>query len=82
MIELPEAPIEHDLYMKLPKGIEKKIVNRKMHVLKLINSLYSKKKRDGCGTSTSPESYSPLVSNNHTLTSASYSKDAAYFRVT
>ena len=35
-----QAPIEHDLYLKLPKGIETKKWNRRMHMLKLINNIY------------------------------------------
>ena len=35
-----QAPIEHELYMRLPKGINTKTGNRKAHVLKFINNLY------------------------------------------
>jgi hypothetical protein len=38
-----QAPIEFDMYMELPKGIEMKDGNRKTHVLKLLKNLYGQK---------------------------------------
>jgi hypothetical protein len=39
----PQAPIEFNMYMELPKGIEMKDGNRKTHVLKLLKNLYGQK---------------------------------------
>ena len=39
----PQAPIEHGLYLKFPKGIEKKKVNGNTQVLKLIRYRYGQK---------------------------------------
>ena len=40
MLAYPREPIENDLYMRFPKGIEAKTGNGKTHVLKLINNFY------------------------------------------
>jgi hypothetical protein len=40
ILAYPQAPIEFDMYMELPKGIEMKDGNRKTHVLKLLKNLY------------------------------------------
>jgi hypothetical protein len=39
----PQAPIEFDLYMELPKGIQLSSGNNKTHVLRLIKNLYGQK---------------------------------------
>jgi hypothetical protein len=39
----PQAPIEYDLYMELPKGIQLSSGNSKTHVLRLINNLNGQK---------------------------------------
>ncbi len=39
----PQAPIETDMYMELPKGIETKHGNSKDHVLKLLQKIYGQK---------------------------------------
>ena len=38
-----QAPIEHDMYMELPQGIETKHRNSKDYVLKLLANLYGQK---------------------------------------
>jgi hypothetical protein len=43
ILAYPQAPIEFDMYMELPKGIEMKDGNRKTHVLKLLKNLYGQK---------------------------------------
>ncbi len=39
----PQAPIEMDIYMELPQGIQTKYGNSKEHVLKLEKNIYSQK---------------------------------------
>jgi hypothetical protein len=39
----PQAPIEMDIYMELPQGIQTKHGNSKEHVLKIEKNIYSKK---------------------------------------
>ena len=39
----PQAPIEMDMYMELPQGIETKNRNSKDHVLKLLQNIYGQK---------------------------------------
>jgi histone deacetylase 1/2 len=39
----PQAPIEFDMYMELPKGVEMADGSRKTHVLKLLKNLYGQK---------------------------------------
>ncbi len=39
----PQAPIEMDMYMELPKGIETKHGNSKDHALKLLQNIYGQK---------------------------------------
>ena len=39
----PQADIEYDLYMELPKGIQTKHGDGKTHVLKLLKNLYGQK---------------------------------------
>jgi Reverse transcriptase (RNA-dependent DNA polymerase) len=39
----PQADIEYDMYMELPKGIEMKYGNGKTQVLKLLKNLYGQK---------------------------------------
>ena len=39
----PQAKIEYDMYMELPKGIETQYSNGKTHVLKLLKNLYGQK---------------------------------------
>jgi hypothetical protein len=39
----PQVPIEFDMYMELPKGIQLSSGNIKTHVLRLINNLYGQK---------------------------------------
>jgi hypothetical protein len=39
----PQEPIEFDLYMEFPKGIQLSSGNSKTHVLRLINNLYGHK---------------------------------------
>ena len=39
----PQAPIEMDIYMELPQGIETAKGNSKDHVLKLLNNIYGQK---------------------------------------
>ena len=43
VIAHPWAPIKHDLYIKISKGIETNKGNIKTHVLKLIKNLYRQK---------------------------------------
>jgi len=43
----PQAPIEMDMYMKLPMGIQTKHRNSKDHVLKLLANIYGQKQA-GC----------------------------------
>jgi hypothetical protein len=43
IIAYPQAPIEFDIYMHLPKGIQMANGNRNTHVLKLLKNLYSQK---------------------------------------
>jgi hypothetical protein len=43
----PQAPIEMDIYMKLPQGIQTKHGNSKEHVLKLEKNIYGQKQA-GC----------------------------------
>jgi hypothetical protein len=43
VLAYPQAPIEFDMYMELPKGVEMKDGNRKTHVLKLLKNLYGQK---------------------------------------
>ena len=39
----PQAPIDFDLYLDLPHGVDKKEVSNNMHVLKLLKNLYGYK---------------------------------------
>ena len=39
----PQAPIEMDIYMELPQGIETAQGNSKYHVLKLLKNIYGQK---------------------------------------
>ncbi len=39
----PQAPIEMDIYMELPQGIQTKHGNSKEHVLKLEKNIYDQK---------------------------------------
>jgi hypothetical protein len=43
----PQAPIEIDIYMKLPRGIQTAHGNSKDHILKLEKNIYSQKQA-GC----------------------------------
>ena len=43
VMEFPQAPIEMDMYMELPKGMETKHGNSKDHVLKLLQKNYGQK---------------------------------------
>ena len=43
VLAFPQAEIEYDMYMELPKGIETKYGNGKTHVLKLLKNLYGQK---------------------------------------
>jgi hypothetical protein len=43
VLAYPQAPIEFDMYMNLPKGIQMANGNRNTHVLKLLNNLYGQK---------------------------------------
>jgi hypothetical protein len=43
ILAYPQAPIEFDMYMELPKGIEMADGSRKTHVLKLLKNLYGQK---------------------------------------
>jgi hypothetical protein len=43
----PRAPIEMDIYMELPQGIQTKHGNSKEHVLKLEKNIYGQK-QGGC----------------------------------
>ena len=43
----PQAPIEMDMYMELPQGINTKQGNSKDHVLKLLQNIYGQKQA-GC----------------------------------
>ena len=43
----PQAPIEMDIYMELPQGIQTKHGNSKDHVLKLLQKIYGQKQA-GC----------------------------------
>jgi hypothetical protein len=43
ILAYPQADIEFDMYMDLPKGIETKHGNGKTHVLKLLKNLYGQK---------------------------------------
>jgi hypothetical protein len=40
VLAYPQAPIEFDMYMNLPKGIQMSNRNRNIHVLKLLKNLY------------------------------------------
>ena len=40
VIAYPQAPIEEDIYMELPQGIETATGNSKDHVLKLLKNIY------------------------------------------
>ena len=40
----PQAPIEMDMYMELPQGIQTKHGNSRDHVLKLLPNIYGQKK--------------------------------------
>jgi hypothetical protein len=44
LLAYPHVPIEFDLYMELPKGIQLSSGNNKTHVLRLIKNLYGQKK--------------------------------------
>ena len=46
----PQAPIEMDMFMELPQGIEAKHGNSKDHVLKLLQKIMGKSKPFECGT--------------------------------
>jgi hypothetical protein len=39
----PQAPIEMDIYMELPQGIQTKHGNSKEHILKLEKNIYGQK---------------------------------------
>ena len=43
VLAFPQAPIERDLYMKIPKGYQVQDANSKDYVLKLNNNLYGQK---------------------------------------
>ena len=43
VVAYPQASIEMDMYMELPKGIETKHENSKDHVLKLLQNIYGQK---------------------------------------
>ena len=43
VMAFPQAPIEMDMYMELPKGIETRHGNSKDHVLKLLQNIYGQK---------------------------------------
>ena len=43
VMAFPQAPIEMDMYMELPQGIETKDGNSKDHVLKLLQNIYGQK---------------------------------------
>ena len=47
-----QAPIEYDMYMELPPGIETKHGNSKDYVLKLLRTYTVRSKVGGFGTST------------------------------
>jgi hypothetical protein len=40
VLAYPQDPIEYDLYMELPKGIQISSGNSKTHILRLIKNLY------------------------------------------
>jgi hypothetical protein len=44
VLAYPQAPIEFDMYMNLPKGIHIANGNKNTHVLKLLNNLYGQRK--------------------------------------
>jgi Reverse transcriptase (RNA-dependent DNA polymerase) len=48
----PQAEIEYDLYMELPKGIQTKHGDGKTHVLKLLKNRYGQKQARACVVST------------------------------
>jgi hypothetical protein len=43
VLSYPQAPIEFDMYMNLPKGIQMANGDRNTHVIKLLKNLYGKK---------------------------------------
>eukprot|EP00978_Attheya_sp_CCMP212_P037949 scaffold183254_cov63-Attheya_sp.AAC.3 len=43
VLAYPQAPIEYDIYMELPHGIELKEGNSKTHVLKLLRNIYGQR---------------------------------------
>jgi hypothetical protein len=43
VLDYPQAPIDFDLYMEFPKGIQLSSGNSKTHVLRLIKNLYGQK---------------------------------------
>ncbi len=43
VMAFPQAPIEMDMYMELPKGIKTRHGNSKDHVLKLLQNIYGQK---------------------------------------
>jgi hypothetical protein len=43
VLAYPQAPIEYDIYMELPQGIELKGGNSKTHVLKLLKNIYGQR---------------------------------------
>jgi hypothetical protein len=43
ILAYPQAPIEFDMYMNLPKGIQMANGNKNTHVLKLLKNLYGQK---------------------------------------
>ena len=42
----PQSPIEFDLYMELPHGVETREGRNKTHILKLLKKLYRQKQAD------------------------------------
>jgi hypothetical protein len=47
VLAYPHAPIELDMYMNLPKGIQMANGNRNTHLLKLLKNVYGQKQVGG-----------------------------------
>ncbi len=55
----PQAPIETDIYMELPQGVQTATGNSKDHVLKLLKNIYGRCGARQCGTKCYP--YNPSL---------------------
>lgn len=71
----PQAPVDRDLYMKVPKGFCVDGEKADDYILKLTRNVYSQRQLGWYGISTWSLAYARPGSSNRSLTSASSSVD-------